>query len=158
MVTLSSVGVCLLALLMVASMASGERQARRKLKTHRPQAAEAASGEAAPGELKVEVAHRPEECPRKTAVGDTVEVHYVGQLEDGQAFDSSLSRQGPLEVTLGQGQVIPGWEQGLLGMCLNEMRRLTVPPHLAYGDEGFPPTIPPRATLIFVVQLVSFKD
>lgn len=145
-------------LLVSASLAAGERRARRKHKQAHGPSSSAFEEElqAGMGELKVEVTQRPETCERKSREGDTVDVHYVGQLEDGQTFDSSIARQQPITLTLGQGQVIPGWEQGLLGMCPNEVRRLTIPPHLAYGDQGYPPVIPPRATLTFIVQLVGF--
>jgi FKBP-type peptidyl-prolyl cis-trans isomerase len=133
--------------------ASAERRARRKFGKGSSDAGNAETD--APADLKVEVTHRPDNCLRKTAPGDTIDVHYVGSLPDGKPFDSSFNRDQPLTITLGQGQVIPGWEQGLLGMCVDEMRKLTIPPHLAYGDEGYPPVIPPRATLTFVVKLVS---
>ncbi|ELR25456.1 peptidylprolyl cis-trans isomerase, FKBP-type domain containing protein [Acanthamoeba castellanii str. Neff] len=136
--------------------ASAERRARRKFGKGSSEAGNVHSdADAPPAELKVEVTHRPDNCLRKTAPGDTIDVHYIGSLPDGKPFDSSFSRDQPLTITLGHGQVIPGWEQGLLGMCVDEMRKLTIPPHLAYGDEGYPPVIPPRATLSFMVKLVS---
>jgi peptidylprolyl isomerase len=89
--------------------------------------------------------------------GDTVSVNYTGWLEDGTKFDSSLDSGQPIEFVLGQGQVIPGWEQGLLGMQVGGKRRLTIPPALAYGSSGAGDTIPPNATLIFEVQLMAIK-
>ncbi|NWW34896.1 FKB11 isomerase, partial [Panurus biarmicus] len=77
-----------------------------------------------------------------------------GSLEDGRIFDSSLSRD-PLQVELGKHQVIPGLEQSLLDMCVGEKRRAIIPPHLAYGKRGSPPTIPGDAVLRFEVELVG---
>lgn len=90
--------------------------------------------------------------------GDTLVVNYTGWLENGTKFDSSLDpgRQ-PIEFVLGQAQVIPGWEQGLLGMKVGGKRRLTIPPTLAYGAAGAGDTIPAYATLIFEVELVQIK-
>merc|ERR1712108_94976 len=97
-------------------------------------------------DLKIEVLDKPEEnsefCKRKSKNGDTVEVHYVGKLENGNEFDNSFKRGQPLSFTLGQGMVISGWEKGLLGMCRGEKRKLTIPPHMGYGERGFPPVIP----------------
>ncbi len=86
--------------------------------------------------------------------GDTVEVHYTGKLTDGTVFDSSVGRD-PISFTLGAGAVIAGWDQGILGMTVGEKKTLTIPPELAYGEEGRPPVIPPNATLIFDVELVA---
>ncbi|CDK27005.1 unnamed protein product [Kuraishia capsulata CBS 1993] len=73
-------------------------------------------------------------------------MHYEGRLDDGTVFDSSYTRGDPLQFTLGVGQVIQGWDQGLTNMCIGEKRKLTIPSHLAYGDRGVGP-IPPKATL-----------
>ena len=89
--------------------------------------------------------------------GKTVAVHYTGTLQDGTKFDSSLDRGTPFEFKLGQGDVIKGWEQGILGMKVGGKRKLTIPSQLAYGDNGFPPVIPPKATLLFEVELVAVK-
>jgi len=89
--------------------------------------------------------------------GDTVAVHYVGVLENGTKFDSSVDRGTPFEFTLGAGQVIPGWDIGVEGMKVGEARRLTIPPELAYGSSGAGNVIPPNATLIFEVQLLGIK-
>ncbi len=87
--------------------------------------------------------------------GDRVSVHYVGTLLDGTKFDSSWDRGTPLEFTVGDGSVIPGWELGILGMKKGGKRKLTIPPHLAYGEQGSPPKIGPNATLVFVMDLVD---
>lgn len=88
--------------------------------------------------------------------GDTLVVHYEGWLEDGTKFDSSYYRGEPFEFTLGAGEVIEGWEQGLYSMKVGEKRKLTIPPHMAYGDQGAGP-IPPNATLIFEIELIEIK-
>ncbi len=95
--------------------------------------------------------------PGEAKIGDTVSVHYEGRLEDGTVFDSSYTRGEPIAFVLGQGQVIQGWEQGILGMKEAEKKTLTIPPELAYGEAGRPPVIPPNATLIFDVELVKIN-
>lgn len=85
-----------------------------------------------------------------------VTVQYTGWLEsNGKKFDSSYDRNQPFQVTLGQGQVIPGWDEGIVGMKQGGIRRLIIPASLAYGASGQPPTIPANATLIFDIQMVS---
>jgi len=91
--------------------------------------------------------------------GDRVGVQYVGVLfENGREFDSSWQGDSPgppFELTVGAGEVIPGWDEGLQGMKVGGRRRLVIPPGLAYGPEGQPPDIGPNATLVFVIDLVS---
>lgn len=83
-----------------------------------------------------------------------VSVHYAGYLSDGTKFDSSYDRGTPLTFQLGAGRVIKGWEQGILGMCPGEKRKLTIPPELGYGSRGVGP-IPANAELIFDTELVD---
>lgn len=87
--------------------------------------------------------------------GDTVTVHYTGWLTDGTKFDSSVDRDQPFLFVLGAGQVIQGWDEGVAGMRVGDKTRLTIPPDLAYGKQGYPGAIPPNATLIFEVELLS---
>jgi peptidylprolyl isomerase len=88
--------------------------------------------------------------------GDVVKVHYVGvNYKNGKEFDASWGRGEPIAFTLGNGEVIPGWDEGLEGMKVGGRRELIIPPDLAYGAKGFPPAIPPNETLIFVVDLVA---
>lgn len=87
--------------------------------------------------------------------GSLVEVHYTGTLEDGTVFDSSYDRGSPIEFPLGLGQVIPGWDEGIALMKEGGKARLIIPPDLAYGEQGSGGVIPPNATLVFDVELVS---
>jgi hypothetical protein len=88
--------------------------------------------------------------------GSAVSVNYVGALySTGKVFDASWKRNEPFPFTIGQGQVIPGWEKGVVGMHVGGRRELIIPPELAYGKAGRPPTIPPNSTLIFIVDLLS---
>lgn len=91
------------------------------------------------------------------AAGQTVSVHYTGWLTDGTKFDSSKDRGTPFEFRLGAGSVIRGWDEGVAGMKIGGKRKLTIPPALGYGANGYPGVIPPSATLIFEVELLGLN-
>ena len=88
--------------------------------------------------------------------GDEVTVQYVGvNYKNGKEFDSSWSRNEPYTFPLGAGEVIPGWDQGVEGMKIGGRRELIIPPELAYGETGYPPSIAPNETLVFVIDLLE---
>jgi peptidylprolyl isomerase len=90
--------------------------------------------------------------------GRTVSAHYAGwAFSSGEEFDSSWSRGAPLDFPLGSGRVIQGWDQGIAGMKVGGRRKLTIPPHLGYGDRGAGTVIRPGETLIFIVDLVDVR-
>jgi len=89
--------------------------------------------------------------------GQTIVVHYTGWLKDGTKFDSSLDRHDPLSFRIGVGQVIRGWDEGLLTMRVGGKRRLIIPPKLGYGARGAGGAIPPNATLVFEVELLKLR-
>src|SRR6185369_2681111 len=93
--------------------------------------------------------------------GQTCVMHYTGWLwqngQKGKKFDSSVDRGQPFEFQLGLGRVIKGWDEGVASMKVGGLRKLTVPPHLAYGERGYPGAIPPNSTLIFEVELLDIR-
>ncbi|XP_048567089.1 peptidyl-prolyl cis-trans isomerase FKBP15-2-like [Triticum urartu] len=99
--------------------------------------------------------YKPESCTLQAHKGDKIKVHYRGTLTDGSLFDSSYDRGDPFEFTLGNGQVIKGWDQGLLGMCIDEKRNLSITANMGYGERGSPPKIPGGATLVFDTELIA---
>jgi FKBP-type peptidyl-prolyl cis-trans isomerase FkpA len=100
----------------------------------------------------VKVGTGPEATP-----GKTVTVHYVGTLTNGSKFDSSRDRGQGFTFPLGAGRVIQGWDKGVAGMRVGGVRKLTIPPEMGYGARGFPPVIPPNATLVFEVELLDVR-
>nr|ACO11021.1 FK506-binding protein 2 precursor [Caligus rogercresseyi]ACO11628.1 FK506-binding protein 2 precursor [Caligus rogercresseyi] len=134
----------LLGLLLVVSLAMGET-AEKLPKKKSPVT-----------KLQVGIKKRIQDCTQKTKKGDTVSMHYTGTLyESGEEFDSSIPRGEPLKFKLGAGQVIKGWDQGLIGMCAGEKRKIIIPSELGYGASGAPPKIPANAALVFEVELVE---
>ncbi|MCF6308673.1 MAG: FKBP-type peptidyl-prolyl cis-trans isomerase, partial [Flavobacteriaceae bacterium] len=89
--------------------------------------------------------------------GQTVAVHYKGMFADGGVFDDSYKRGAPIEFPIGQGNVIPGWDEGILLLKVGDKARFVIPSHLAYGEAGAGGTIPPNATLVFDVELMEVK-
>jgi FKBP-type peptidyl-prolyl cis-trans isomerase FkpA len=89
--------------------------------------------------------------------GNRISVHYTGWLLEGDKFDSSLDRNQPFQFTLGKGMVIAGWDEGVTGMQVGGKRRLTIPAQLGYGARGAGGVIPPNATLVFDVELLSIE-
>ncbi|MFH1387950.1 MAG: FKBP-type peptidyl-prolyl cis-trans isomerase [Patescibacteria group bacterium] len=106
-------------------------------------------------ELRAEIVKQGEGQEAKK--GDKVTVHYVGVLEDGTKFDSSVDRGQPFQFTLGAGQVIQGWDLGVVGMKIGEVRRLYIPSAYGYGEQGAGGSIPPNANLIFEVELLGLE-
>jgi FKBP-type peptidyl-prolyl cis-trans isomerase len=121
------------------------------------------SGARKPGRLVVQQVFTPAKCARgrgalRSRRGDTLSVGYVGKLADGAVFDSTLARGGnPFSFELGAHLVVEGWEEALTCMCVGEKRRLVIPPQLAYGARGAPPSVPGGATLTYVVELFGLK-
>ena len=111
--------------------------------------------------LKIEVLETPEKCDKVAKYGDNVAIEYRGTLEDGKLFSGTdiLGQYGPVihpfEFQLGLGEVIMGWDEGIMGMCVGEKRRLTVPPELGYGSQGAGSLIPGGATTYYYVELIS---
>lgn len=105
---------------------------------------------------KLEVKELEKGSGAEAKAGDEVTVQYVGvDYKDGKEFDASWDRGEPFTFTLGAGEVIPGWDQGVEGMKVGGRRELVIPPNLAYGEAGAPPAIAPNETLVFVIDLVE---
>lgn len=107
-----------------------------------------------PGPEKLEIVDEKVGTGPEAKKGDTVKVHYTGTLMNGKEFDSSRGKD-PFQVTIGQGQVIKGWDEGLPGMKVGGKRKLTIPWTMAYGEKGSGASIPPKAALKFDVELME---
>jgi peptidylprolyl isomerase len=109
-----------------------------------------------PAPSKLEVKDLIKGTGAEAKAGETVSVNYVGVLyKGGKEFDASWKRKEPFSFALGKGQVIPGWDQGVVGMKVGGRRELVIPSALAYGTKGSPPTIPANAPLVFVIDLLG---
>jgi len=108
--------------------------------------------------LRIGVKFKPEVCDRVAKSGDKLSMHYTGTLyKDGSKFDSSRDRGDPFSFTLGQGQVIKGWDEGVAGMCVGEKRKLVIPSGKGYGAGGSGAKIPGGATLVFDIELMGIN-
>ncbi|XP_070779030.1 peptidyl-prolyl cis-trans isomerase FKBP10-like [Enoplosus armatus] len=109
-------------------------------------------------DLIVEVKEVPEGCTRRTVTGDYIRYHYNGTFQDGKAFDSSYQRNSTYNTYVGRGYVIRGMDKALLGLCTGEKRRITIPPHMAYGEDGVGDLIPGSAVLVFDIHVIDFHN
>lgn len=109
-------------------------------------------------DLTVEVKKQPTPCPRKSTVGDYIRYHYNGTFQDGSSFDSSYQRNSTYNTYIGMGYVIAGMDKALQGLCIGEERRVTLPPHMAYGEKGTGDIIPGSAVLIFDIHVIDFHN
>ncbi|KAF9574062.1 Peptidyl-prolyl cis-trans isomerase fpr2 [Mortierella alpina] len=122
-------------------------------------AAQVSAGKTEPKQLQIGVrARNPDPNCVKSKDGDKLSMHYTGTLwATGAEFDSSVNR-GPFDFTLGQGQVIKGWDLGLRGMCVGEKRKLSIPAPLAYGERSMGASIPANSALVFEVELLKINN
>ncbi|KAM9345976.1 peptidyl-prolyl cis-trans isomerase FKBP10-like [Symphorus nematophorus] len=109
-------------------------------------------------DLIVEVKEVPEGCTRRTVTGDYIRYHYNGTFQDGTAFDSSYQRNSTYNTYIGMGYVIRGMDKALHGLCIGEKRKIIVPPHMAYGEEGVGDLIPGSAVLVFDIHVIDFHN
>ena len=108
--------------------------------------------------LKIEIVSKPTECEKFVTKGQKLSIHYTGKLENGEVFDTSHRLNQIVEFQIGNGEVMKEWDEGILGMCIGEIRKLIIPSHLAYGDRGIPGSIPGGATLYFDIELLGIQD
>ncbi|KAL3053386.1 hypothetical protein OYC64_005840 [Pagothenia borchgrevinki] len=109
-------------------------------------------------DLIFEVKEVPEGCTRRTVSGDYIRYHYNGSFQDGTAFDSSYKRNSTYNTYIGKRYVIPGMDKALHGLCIGEKKRITIPPHMAYGEEGVVDLIPGSAVLVFDIHVIDFHN
>lgn len=122
---------------------------------HQPFAIDGVEKQTTPSGLEYYIVEKSEGT--KAEPGRMVKVHYAGYFEDGKMFDSSFERGEPIQLQLGAGQVIPGWDEGIALLKEGEKAKLVIPSNLAYGETGYPPVIPANATLTFDVYLVEVQ-
>lgn len=135
--------------------ARAEREAKAKQEQEELMNKVAAGYDETPSGLRYKILQ--EGTGKKATKGSMVSVHYKGQLLDGQVFDSSYQRKQPIDFTIGVGQVIPGWDEGIQLLKVGDKARMVIPSELAYGSRGAGGVIPPDATLIFDVELMNVK-
>jgi len=174
--TLSILFIAAFSVFLLVSVSSGQEKTKKPLKVETPTTVK---GQTVKGEkMKEEKAKEPKMAAKVDTIttasglkyfdekvgtgavpqtGQTVTVHYTGWLADGTKFQSSKDTNRPISFPLGQGRVIKGWDEGLSTMKIGGVRKLIIPPQLAYGDPGRPPLIPGKATLIFEVELLSVQ-
>jgi len=155
----------LLALALAAAIAVGGCGGDDEEQAAAPTATQSATPEPTKPEVQAPADKAPKRLVKEDLVvgdgpaaqpGQTVTVHYVGvSALNGRQFDASWDRGEPFEFQLGAGRVIPGWEQGVAGMKVGGRRQLVIPPRLAYGPQGSPPSIGPNETLVFVIDLLA---
>ncbi len=143
-----------LILLLVTSLVACTKAAEEPKEDYKPATAKPLP----PGPDKLQITDELVGSGREAKQGDEVKVHYTGTLMDGKKFDSSRDRTEPFKFKLGSGQVIKGWDQGVVGMKVGGKRKLVIPSELGYGDNGSPPNIPGKAGLKFDVELVEIVD
>ena len=111
-----------------------------------------------PSGLEVRTLSKPDSCDRVASNGDILSIHYECTFGPGGKLDTSYDRDEPLKFQLGVGQVINGWEQGTVGMCVGEKRKLIVPPELGYGDQGAGDVVPGGVMLYFTIELINIEE
>jgi len=148
-------GALLLSQMLVLGCGGGDPQPQPKPAPAQPAAAQPPSGETITLPSGLQYIELREGTGHTAEHGRRISVHYTGWLLDGTKFDSSVDRGQPFEFVLSKGTVIDGWVEGVQGMRVGGRRQLIIPPDLAYGAEGAPPTIPPYATLVFEVELLA---
>jgi FKBP-type peptidyl-prolyl cis-trans isomerase len=152
--------VAVVAVAAVMMLVSGQKENNNKQKTMDETSSKPASSQAAGYVPQVEGVTievlAPGAGEKAVKKGDDIQVHYTGTLPDGTEFDSSVKRNRPISFRIGTGSVIPGWDQGLLGMQVGEKRKLTISPEMGYGAEANGP-IPANSTLIFEVELLGIE-
>jgi len=143
--------------LLAATVAAGAGACTRVSEPEGSTFKPAAAPPEAPGPDKLETTDVKVGTGAAAKSGDKVKVHYTGTLMSGKKFDSSRDRGEPFEFTLGRGEVIKGWDEGVVGMKVGGQRKLVIPWAMAYGEAGHPPDIPAKAALKFDVELMAIE-
>ncbi len=156
--TIIVIAVAAIGFYFLSKLGDGEKIEGINFEQEKPVAADEGDNQAKPDqELKIMAQIVREGSGEAAKNGDKITVHYTGYFEDGTKFDSSVDRGQPFSFDLGVGQVIPGWDLGVVGMKVGEVRKLVIPPQFAYGEQGVPGAIPPNAVLIFEIELLGIN-